>query len=281
MPLHHHPLTIQQHRDPTGAWFPAADTHAPATLQLICFSYAGGTPSVFRDWQRQLGDGVQVVPVLLPGRGLRLREPPYTDMGPLAADAATALVEFGLTPDFALFGHSMGALLAYEVACELRRRGHREPRHLFVSGSRAPHLYGTRQDHTLSDDDLRRLVHDLGGLGDDHVTARSYLDRRLPVLRADLRVCETYRWTPRRPLRCPMTAFSGTDDPIATAAGTEAWRECTTGSLLRRHLPGDHFFLTGASRLRLLRELRGELDRLRPDQEARTLTARRTPSWTH
>jgi surfactin synthase thioesterase subunit len=272
--------------DLLSPWFPMTGARADATLRLICFPYAGGTPSVYRDWEEHLGDHVQVVPVLLPGRGLRLRERPYQSIGPLAGDIATALTEHGLTREYAMFGHSMGALLAYEVACELRERGEAEPRHLFVSGSRAPHLYGDRADHRLPDEALLRVVRDLGGLSGSESVGGAYLQRRLPVLRADLGVCENYRWRPRPPLGCPMTAFSATDDPIATPVQVEAWREYTSGSLLRRHLAGDHFYLTGASRHRLLRELRGELGRHREnhgaDQDAPTRhpISRRTPSWT-
>ena len=254
------------------AWFPdvdntAAANAAPASfarLPLICIPYAGGTPSIFRGWAAELGPAVEVVPVLLPGRGLRGREQPYTTMRPLVEDLAAAIAEHGLAKEYALFGHSMGALIAYELACELRRRGHPEPAHLFVSGSKAPHLYGDRSDHLLADPQLCQLVRDLGGLGPDEQTGEAYLQRRLPVLRADLAVCEQYRWTPRAPLRCPMTALGAPGDPIATAPQIEAWREHTTGSLLRRDLPGDHFYLIGPARPLLLAQLRRELDALAP-----------------
>ncbi|MFG2346881.1 thioesterase II family protein [Streptomyces phaeochromogenes] len=255
-------------------------------LRLICLPYAGGTPSVYRGWSAELGDGVHVVPVLLPGRGVRVKEMPYTAMGPLVSDLADALVELELAHDYALFGHSMGALLAYEVACELRDRGRPEPTHLFVSGSKAPHLYGDRRDHELSDAELRQLVSDLGGLGADDTIGSSYLERRLPVLRADLTVCETYRWAPRHPLRCPMTAFSATQDPIAPAHETEAWRVHTRGSLLRHHVEGDHFFLNGPSRPHLLRTIRAELARHLDESNRqgaatrdRPPTVKREPSW--
>ncbi|EPH43674.1 alpha/beta fold hydrolase [Streptomyces aurantiacus] len=248
----------------------------PAATRLICFSYAGGTPSVYRDWPSRLGPGVTVVPVLLPGRGLRLDEVPYTDMAPLARDVTDALLAAGHVDDYALFGHSMGALLAYEVACALRDRGRPGPRHLFVSGSKAPHLYGGPEDQGLGDDDLRQLVGDLGALAPDDWVGRSYLERRLPVLRADLTLCARYRWRPRRPLDCPMTAFSAAGDPIAPSAHVEAWRAYTSASMLHRRVPGGHFYLNGPARLPLLRELRAELTRT-----ALTRTAEeRNPSWT-
>lgn len=279
-------------RPPGAGWFPGLTpgTDSPS-LRLICLPYAGGTPSVYRGWDDRLGTGVQVVPVLLPGRGLRLRERPYTSMRPLARDIADALVGCELARNYALFGHSMGALLAYEVACVLRERGHAEPRHLFVSGSRAPHLYGDREDRMLSDAELRQLVRALGGLGGDDMVASAYLDRRLPVLRADLTVCEEYRWIPRTPLNCPMTAFSATGDPIAVRPAVEAWRSYTRGSLLHHRLEGGHFFLNGPARPSLLREIHSELARIvdqpgepapdapAPDAPDRLTTPNREPSW--
>ncbi|MEU2281078.1 alpha/beta fold hydrolase [Streptomyces sp. NPDC013178] len=276
-------------RRPAGQslWFPRAAGGTPpgadAVPRLVCLPHAGGTPSVYGGWQEELGDGVAVVPVLLPGRGLRLREEPHTALAPLARDLAAALVEQRLAHDYVLFGHSMGALLAYEVACQLRDLGRTEPLHLFVSGSRAPHLYGDRSDHTLPDAELHRLVRDLGGLGADHEVGAAYLARRLPVLRADLHACDTYRWRPRRPLRCPMTAFSADDDPIAPFGHVEAWRAYTTSSFLHRHLTGGHFFLGGgAPRSRLLRELRAELGRVRGATDTGTPASpsSRNRSWT-
>ncbi|MCF6521791.1 thioesterase [Streptomyces sp. JJ36] len=255
---------------PAAAWFPGTPAGPYDVLPLISFPYAGGTPSAFHDWPQHLGERVRVVPVLLPGRGLRLREEPYTVLEPLARDVARALLDHGLTTGgYAFFGHSMGALLAYEVACELRRRGEPEPLHLFVSGSRAPHLYGDRADHALDDDELRAVVRDLGGLGPDENVGRAYLDRRLPALRADLRACELYRWQPRTPLTTPVTAVSATDDPVATEVQVDAWKITTAGPFARLHLPGNHFFLNGPSRYRLLRELRRTCDHLRPQTSQR------------
>ncbi|MFH8988095.1 thioesterase II family protein [Streptomyces sp. NPDC017940] len=269
-------------RAPARAWFtgpgfaPAPDPAAdPAGPRLVCFGYAGGTPSVFRDWADGVGPGVTVVPVLLPGRGLRSEEAPYTEMAELARDATEALVAAGHAAPGArhvFFGHSMGALLAYEVACALRDRGLSGPRHLFVSGSRAPHLYGGPDGQDLGDDALRQLVRDLGALRPDDRVGSAYLERRLPVLRADLALCARYRWRPRRPLGCPMTAFSADRDPIALPAQVEAWRAYTAASLLHRRVRGGHFFLHGPARLPLLRELRAELTRTAEERE---------PSWTH
>lgn len=245
----------------SGPWLPAADPDR--ALRLICFPHAGGTPSLYHDWPGLLDPAVQVVPVLLPGRGLRSHQQPASVLGPLVREIVEALIGAGHTDRFAMFGHSMGALLAYEVACALRERGLPEPEHLFVSASKAPHLYGAAAGWPTNDTDLRRMVGELGGLGPDEEMGLAYLERRLPVLRADLRLCAQYEWTPRTPLNCPMTAFSADGDPVATPAQMEAWREYTAHSLLRRHLPDGHFYLNHeAGRSALLRFVRADLDRL-------------------
>lgn len=248
-----------------SAWFPGLDPVAPARLRLVCFSYAGGSPSLFRAWSSWLGPDVQVVPLLLPGRGFRVGEQPYRSLRTLVGDAADALESAGLVDDYAVFGHSMGALLGYELSCELVRRGFPSPLHLFVSGSRPPHLYGAESKHTLDDASLRAMVHDLGGLAGDGFLADAFLDRRMPVLRADLAVCETYRWQPQPLLAVPMTSFAGAADPIATPAQMNGWRDYTSRSFVSRTVPGNHFFLSGDALARVLGQLRDDLRRLLTD----------------
>lgn len=250
---------------PATAWFPGLGAGAGSAGSqgpwLVCFAHAGGTPSVFRDWPRRLVDVARVAPVLLPGRGARSRERPWAEIAPLATAVADAMVSSGISANYALFGHSMGALLAYEVGCELRGRGQPEPRHMFVAASRAPHLYSSLAMCDRSDQDLRRLVRGIGGLGADERIGLAYLEHRLPVLRADLHACERYRWAPRAPLDCPMTAFSAADDVVAPSEQVDAWREYTRRSFVRRQLPGGHFFLTDARHQLLLAHLRADLSR--------------------
>ncbi len=261
VPLELH--TQQPAPDPNGLWFPGAGAGArQATIRLVCFAHAGGAPSVFRDWPDHLGPDVHIVPMLLPGRGLRLWEPASTDIRALAREAAAALIDQGLLDRYAVFGHSMGALLAYELACVLRELDAPDPTHLFVSGSRAPHLYGTPLGAELSDDELLAWVRELGGLLGSG--ARSQFDRRLPTLRADLRACETYRPQPRPPLECPLTVFSAAGDRLAGPEQASQWRRYTTGSMRRGHFPGGHFYLVGPHRFSLLRELRDDLTRYTP-----------------
>ncbi|KUL55604.1 thioesterase II family protein [Streptomyces sp. NRRL S-1521] len=266
MPLPEPPLRTPPDARAAGPWFPpgTGPVPAPAALTLVCFPYAGGTPSLHQRWSGRLGDGVHVAPLLLPGRGLRLAEEPFTAMGPLADAVTDALADRPGGGAFAFFGHSMGALLAYEVACALRERGLPGPLGLFLSGSRAPHQYGDREDSTLPEEELLALLGGLGGLGAGRAgVRRAFWHRRLPALRADLRACDDYRWRPREPLHVPLTVLAGRDDPLARPAQTEAWRTYTTGGFVRREAPGGHFYLLDdpAQEL-LLRELRDWCARL-------------------
>jgi len=229
-------------------------------LRLFCFPYAGGTPSVFRDWCHQLSTEVEVVSILLPGRGLRLREPPHREMAPLVRDVSAAIAR-KLERPFAFFGHSMGALVAFEVAHALRARALPGPSLLFVSGCRAPHLHGTQRTHELPETGLIEAVRRLGGLGKEGGES-DLLQRKLPLLRADLAVCERYQVGSHEPLTCPITACGAVDDPIVSAESIEPWGEYTRGSCVRRRFAGDHFYLQGEQRGPLLRCLSRELDYL-------------------
>lgn len=249
-----------------GRWLGPSASGAGAP-SLICFPHAGGLPAMFNGWQQQLGDAAVVVPVLLPGRAPRAAEPTCADLAELVCSIADAMIESGLTGDYALFGHSMGALVAYEVAWELRLRGEPEPFHLFVSCGRAPHLEAPELFADLTDEGLSDLIVRLGMLdGRDAAVAGHYLKPHLPVLRTDLGMCRDYRWLPREPLGAPMTGFAARQDPLVEAAQVDAWRMHTARSFLLRQMPGGHFGLMQAGREPMLRQIRAELewDRARP-----------------
>jgi medium-chain acyl-[acyl-carrier-protein] hydrolase len=216
-------------------------TPVTAALDLVAFPCAGGTPALFAGWAERLPDGLNLRPVRLPGRLDRLREPPFTSMQPLAEALASELAPAVRAP-FALFGHSMGALVAFELARELRRRGNDLLVALFVASCYAPHLpRGGPMLRDLPDD---RFVAELRRLGAVAESAGSeeLLELTLPALRADIELCETYSCAREAPLDVPISAFVGDSDPRVGHDDLAAWTEQTHADFEMRVLPGDHFF---------------------------------------
>jgi medium-chain acyl-[acyl-carrier-protein] hydrolase len=210
-------------------------------LRLYCFPYAGGGAWLFRDWGEHLPESTEVVGVELPGRGTRMAEKPATRLAPLAEELADRLA--ARDGPFALFGHSYGGLLAFEVARALRRRG-RTPRHLFVSATAPPHLCRpARRLHQLDREAFLRELVRLNGMPPEILADSAFLERVLKPVRADLEAFETHHFTPGTPLACPITAFGGTRDPSVTRRQLEQWAVHTDAGFALQMLPGDHFFV--------------------------------------
>jgi medium-chain acyl-[acyl-carrier-protein] hydrolase len=216
-----------------------------ARARLFCFHHAGGSAAGYRTWSRVLPAELEVCAIQLPGRANRLREPVVPSMTSLVAALVTELESFVDLP-FALFGHSMGAVLAVEVARALTTRGGPVPRHLFVSSRRPPHLPSAEPPmHTLSDIEfIKELNHRYGGIPVELLAERELMDLLLPGLRADISALETHNPPRRAPLSIPITAFGGAEDPVTPRQHLEAWRDETTGPFRVRVFPGSHFYLT-------------------------------------
>jgi len=187
---------------------------------------------------------VEIIPVQLPGRENRLRDTPYDQVSPLVDTLAEVLWPY-LTSPFAFFGHSMGALIAFELTRQLRRKFGIGPAHLFVSGHRAPHLHNPFPAlHKLPDP---HFVHELqnryGGIPDVILKDPELLLTFLPALRADLKMVESYAYLDDRPLDCPLSVFGGLQDTVVSQHEIAAWRHHTLGKFSVRMLLGDHFFV--------------------------------------
>jgi medium-chain acyl-[acyl-carrier-protein] hydrolase len=226
-----------------NTWITCPSPNPAAHLRLFCLPFAGGGASIFRTWGRALPQVVEVCPIQLPGRENRLGEPPDTDVRTLAERLAGQILPYARKP-FALFGHSMGALLAFELTRTLRRLGGPMPCVLFLSAHRAAHLPLRRKPlHGLPDPEFIQALRGLGGTPGEVFEHEDLLKVMLPVLRADFTLCDRYRFVPEAPLDCPLVLYAGRQDTEVSPQEIEAWNEHSTQTSRLRIFPGDHFFL--------------------------------------
>ncbi|MFI6846261.1 thioesterase domain-containing protein [Kitasatospora sp. NBC_00085] len=227
----------------TGRWTVAAPGAPEAGLRLFCFAHAGGGPTLFRSWQREFGQDVDIRPILLPGREARAREQPFRRMTDIIGPMCDGLLP-SLDRPFALFGHSLGAVLAYEAAREFAARGWGEPRHLVVSARRAPHLPSRRARlHDLPQDQFTAAVAGMGGTPAEVLAHPGLLNAFAPGLRADFEVNETYTPLPGGLLACPVSAVVGRSDSEVDPDEMAGWRDTTRGGFDLRVVDGGHFYL--------------------------------------
>ena len=228
-----------------NAWVRSPKPNPRASLRLFCFHYAGGGASAFRGWERGLPPDIELLLVQLPGRENRAREKAFTHMAPLM-DVLTEVLSPLFDQPFVLFGHSLGALISFELARQLRRRQGPVPRHLFVSGYRAPQRPPSpseRTIHHLPEAEFIQELRHFNGTPEEILQNAELMALLMPVLRADFSVYETYVYEPEDPLTCDISAFGGLQDPITKREDMVDWRSQTRGNFTLRMLPGDHFFL--------------------------------------
>lgn len=229
---------------PAERWIKVMQSRPEAHLRLFCFPYAGGGASVYRPWPAGLPDGVEVVGVQPPGRESRWREEPFRSLEPMADEVAEALVPH-LGRSFAFFGHSLGAVLAFEVTRRLLKNGNPRPRHLFVSGRPAPRV--PREEppiHELPREEFLEELRRYSGTPEEVLQNQELMDLLEPLLRADFAVSETYAYSPiEEPLPVPLTVLGGVADDEVPPENLEPWRLETRGPFQKHLLDGGHFFL--------------------------------------
>ena len=210
---------------------------------MFCFPYAGGTALMFKKWAELLPPVVKVVPVELPGRGTRLPEPPFVSM-PALIDELKEVIRPCLDGPFVIFGHSMGATIAFELARALRREGGREPQAIFVSGRRAPQLPRRGPvTYNLPQAEFIAELLEMKGTPKDILEHAELMEIMIPLLRADFQLVQTYEYLAETPLRCPIIAYGGLQDPDASPDKMSLWSEQTSAGFALHTLPGDHFFI--------------------------------------
>jgi medium-chain acyl-[acyl-carrier-protein] hydrolase len=214
-----------------------------AGLRLFCFPYAGGGAHVFREWARGLPASVEVYAAQYPGKGARLLEEPFTDVAQFVEESFSSLLLYSDKP-FVFFGHSMGALLSFELARRLRREKRPLPLHLFVSGRGTLRgLRGELRRALLSDSELVEELRRFDGAPAELFGNAELMQMMLPSIRADFTACESYVYTAEPPLTCSISAFGGLRDQDVSREQLEAWRDETTDAFSCKIFPGGHFFL--------------------------------------
>lgn len=228
-----------------------------ATARLFCFSYAGGGGAIYRPFALGMPASIETIALQLPGRESRLREAPLNSVAAIV-DAALPHIAAEADRPFAFFGHSMGGLVAFEVARALRARGLPEPGQLIVSARRAPHLVEPDPPlHRLPDDAfIAELDRRYGGIPAEIRQHREILELLLPTMRADMTAIETHRHVPGPALGCPINVFGGTGDTRALREVLAPWREHTQATVQVQQFTGGHFYFGDPSvRAQLIAEV--------------------------
>ncbi|HEX2924834.1 MAG TPA: thioesterase domain-containing protein [Ruminiclostridium sp.] len=227
----------------TNLWIKYRTPSPQACLRLFCLPYAGGGASIFRSWSDTLSPMVDVVPIQLPGREERLKEDPFKDLLSLADVLAEVLKPY-LDIPFAVFGHSMGALIGYELVQRIKQKYKKEPKQLIVSAFPPPHTIKKGSAiNQLPDFELIEKLKELNGIPNEILNSPEAISLFASILRADISMVETYIYNPNEKLSCPIFVFGGTGDKEILTEQLRLWKEYTSGNFKLQLFSGDHFFL--------------------------------------
>ncbi|MER7006043.1 alpha/beta fold hydrolase [Dactylosporangium sp. NPDC000555] len=227
-------------------WFRRFEAAATAANRLVCFPHAGGAASYFLPVARALAPDVDVVSVQYPGRQDRRGEPCIDDINVLADRVHQAMRSWS-RQTLTLFGHSMGAVIAFEVARRIRRDRPDQSLRLIVSGRRAPHVHKPERVHLGDDARIAAEIRSLGGTEAALLRDPEVLAMIMPTLRSDYRAVETYRYAPGGPRPCPITVFTGDRDPHTTVDEAREWEQYSQEPFGLKVFEGGHFFVSSRS----------------------------------
>lgn len=244
----------------SSPWIQVFSSQENAVARIFCFSFAGGGTQSFNEWPQSLPGDVEVCAIRLPGREVHINEAPLSSM----KDVIDGIMKSNclnpyLDKPFFLFGHSLGALVAFELARRLEDEKRLKPEKLIVSGRVAPHRKPPREPiYDLPDDQFMEALEKLGGTPPEILEDADLMAMILPTLRADFSVNENYVYNEKPSLSCDIIAFGGLQDTETTRKEIDAWRDATSGTFSLRMVPGNHFFIQSARKL-FLRLLSFEL----------------------
>lgn len=236
-------------KKPANVWFEQKYLNHNAKIRLFCLPYAGGNHGIFSSWAEILAPHIEICPALLPGRSIRFNETPINNLTTLVDELALA-IEPLLTKPYWVYGHSMGGIIAYELASLLSSNTSPKPNHLYISGARAPHvpIPATARvkinSYKLPDQPFIQQIKELNGTPPEVFADPELLEIMLPILRADFAVVDTYEYKENPPLTCPISVFGGIDDTSdVPEEALEQWKVYTTAPFSLKMLAGDHFFV--------------------------------------
>lgn len=240
------PLLREEAAAKFSSWLVSGQPAKEANYRILCFHHAGGSATQFKRWNYIAPYEAQFIGIQLPGRGHRSAEPPFHRLEQLLDELVSAVADHLNTP-FALFGHSVGALVAFEFARRLRRIGANAPAHLFVASRPAPQLsFHHAPAHELTDAELVNILRVYGGTDESILRDPATLQPYLPAIRADLDLSRTYQYDEESPLPCAITAIGGASDRLCGVEELLEWRHQTVGPFQHRIFTGGHFFLNDA-----------------------------------
>lgn len=220
----------------------------PHRFRLYCFCYAGGNATSFLPWQAHIDKGIEVVGVQLPGRGARFVEAPCSSWTELIFSLAEVLVKQE-QKDFAFFGHSLGGLIAFELARHCASNGLPLPRQLIISGCDAPQKERTRKNlHQLDDEALIEELRNYNGTPAEVLAHRELMTLLLPTIRSDFALGASYTYDHDAPLDIPITVLAGSSDIHTSAETLQLWKRETTKDFCIHWFSGDHFFIDSEQR---------------------------------
>ena len=227
-----------------GAWLAWPSERPDAHRRLFCFPYAGAGASVYRAWSSHVPATLEIFAMQPSGREGRWREEPLARVEDMV-EAAVGALQVHVERPFALFGHSLGALVAFEVARSLAARKQALPLHLFVSGQSAPHLPKRQVPiaHLPREAFVAEVRRRYDGIPEEVLRTPELMDLLVPGLRADMSAFEGYTYVPGPPVGCPVTAYGGSEDPDATRAEIRSWQVHTEVAFRDMIFPGNHFFV--------------------------------------
>lgn len=212
-------------------------------IKLFCISHAGGSAAAYSRWQKYIDPSIEVYPIELAGRGRRFYDKPYDNISEAVEDIYN-IIKKDLSDRYAFFGHSMGSLIAYELAVYISRKKTRIPEHIFFSGRKAPNIiYENNAVHKLSDKELKNKLLELSGTPEEVINNEHLCSIFLKVLRQDFKICELYNYNQmNEKLNCNITVLNGNRDNI-NINHIALWREHTSKSCYIHSFKGGHFYI--------------------------------------